>query len=91
MRISANNQQQQSDKNKRRYFMSQISNSYNYSFRLPDKVAADVEPTTELNNGILKISFTKTKKEAPKRLRIGKKKDGENSNKQKINEAKNGK
>lgn len=58
---------------KRRNFMSTMSSSYNYSFRLPEEVQVDKDPKVELDNGILTLSFPKVTKEPPKKLKVIKK------------------
>ncbi len=70
VRISASDEQKQEDKNKRKYFMSSIAKSYNYSFRLPDGIVSDQEPEATLNNGILKLSFNKAQPIAPKKIKV---------------------
>lgn len=69
-RVSASAQEKKEDTDKRRYFMSQMSRSYNYAFRLPESVAADKEPICEINDGVLTMRFPKTKKQAPRKLKV---------------------
>lgn len=54
----------------RKKYMSTLSASYNYSFRLPQGIAADQEPVCELSEGVLSMRFPKMKKTAPKRLKV---------------------
>ncbi|MCR4305541.1 MAG: Hsp20/alpha crystallin family protein [Candidatus Daviesbacteria bacterium] len=70
VRISGSFEEKEEDRGKRRYFMSSMASSFNYSFRLPDGVAIDKEPTVEFDNGILRLEFPKLKKQAPKRIKI---------------------
>lgn len=57
----------------RRNFMSTLSSSYNYSFRLPQGVVQETEPSCELSDGILTMTFPKVAKTPPKKLKVTKK------------------
>lgn len=57
----------------RRKYMTTLSSSYNYAFRLPEGVATNKEPVSELNDGVLTMKFPKVEKTPPKRLKITKK------------------
>jgi hypothetical protein len=50
-----------------------MATSYNYSFRLPEGVATDVEPQASLDNGVLTLRFPKVQKAPPKRIKVSKK------------------
>jgi HSP20 family protein len=73
VRISATSEEKTEEKDKRRYFMSSMAKSYNYSFRLPQGVISDEEPTAELANGVLTLKFKKVQKAAPKKIKIASK------------------
>jgi HSP20 family protein len=73
VRITGSNQQTQEDKSDRRYFMSSMASSFNYSFRLPEGVLADEEPTAEVENGVLTLVFKKMEKLPPKKVKVVKK------------------
>lgn len=73
VRITATSKSQPEDKSARRYYMSSMSSSYNYSFRLPEGLSEDKEPEAELNNGILTLTFQKIEKTPPKKVKIGSK------------------
>jgi HSP20 family protein len=73
VRIVGSNLEQESEKAKRRTFMSSLSSSYNYTFRLPQGLIQDQEPVAEVSDGILKLIFPKMQKTPPKRLKITKK------------------
>lgn len=73
VRVSASSEQKQEEKDKRRYFMSSMSSSYNYSFRLPQGVVQDREPDAELEDGVLKLTFKKVEKKEPKKIKVTKK------------------
>ena len=70
VRISATNEARQEDSDKRRYFMSNLSSSYNYSFRLPEGIASDQEPEATLAHGVLKLNFKKVQQAAPKKIKV---------------------
>ncbi len=70
VRISASNEQTQEEKDKRKYFMSSMASSYNYSFKLPDGIAADKEPEAVLDHGVLKLVFPKAEVIAPKKIKV---------------------
>src|SRR5579871_1030025 len=53
VRVTGASQVKDEDKGKRRYFMTSMATSVNYSFRVPQGVVADEEPTAELDNGVL--------------------------------------
>jgi HSP20 family protein len=73
----------------RRSYMSTLSSSYNYSFRLPQGTVQDAEPTCELEDGVLMLSFPKVQKAAPKKLKVNRKSASGKDNGKKI-EAKKG-
>lgn len=73
VRVTANFEQKQEEKDKRRYFMSSMSSSYNYSFRLPQGAVQDREPDAELEDGVLKLTFKKIEKKEPKKIKVTKK------------------
>lgn len=73
VRITATHEQKQEDKDKRRYFMTSMAQSYNYSFRLPQGVEAEEEPQAELDNGVLHLIFKKVQKAEPKKIKVAKK------------------
>lgn len=70
VRISATSEEKTEEKGKRRYFMTSMAQSYNYSFRLPQNVVSEEEPKAELDNGVLKLSFMKVKKAPPKKVKV---------------------
>ncbi|KKQ80857.1 MAG: Heat shock protein [Candidatus Daviesbacteria bacterium GW2011_GWA1_38_7] len=69
VRISGSSQVAKEDKGMRSYFMNAISSSYDYSFQLPSGLE-DGEPKAELRRGILTLRFKKTRKEAPKKVKV---------------------
>jgi len=73
VRITASMEDKKEEKDKRRYFMSSMSSSYNYSFRLPQGVVQDKEPQAELEDGVLKLTFKKIEKKEPKKIKVTKK------------------
>lgn len=73
VRVTAIAEEKKEEKDKRRYFMTSMSQSYNYSFRLPDGVISDEEPAAELENGVLKLTFKKVQKAEPKKIKVAKK------------------
>lgn len=70
VRISASSDQSQEDKTGRKYFMSSMAQSYNYSFRLPEGISEDAEPEATLQHGVLKLTFKKTEPVAPKKIKV---------------------
>jgi HSP20 family protein len=73
VRITGSVQEKTEEKGKRRYFMSSMANSFNYSFRVPEGVVRDEEPKAELDNGILVVSFKKAEKKEPRKIKVSKK------------------
>lgn len=73
VRISAQTADSQEQKDQRRYFMSSMATSYNYSFRLPEGIIKDEEPSAEVENGVLTLSFKKLEKVPPKKVKVVKK------------------
>lgn len=73
VRVTAVAEEKTEEKDKRRYFMTSLSQSYNYSFRLPDGVVSDEEPVAELENGVVKLTFKKVQKAEPKKIKVAKK------------------
>lgn len=70
VRISATKEETQEEKNKKKYYMSSMAQSYNYSFRLPEGLIKDQEPEAVLDNGILTLSFKKVEPVAPKKIKV---------------------
>lgn len=70
VRVSATSEGKTEEKNKRRYFMSSMAQSYNYSFRLPQGIISDEEPSAELENGVLTLVFKKIQKAEPKKIKV---------------------
>jgi HSP20 family protein len=70
VRISASSEENTEEKTKRRYFMTSMANSYNYSFRLPQGMIDEQEPQAELDNGILTLTFKKVQKAEPKKIKV---------------------
>jgi HSP20 family protein len=73
VRITGSSENLEEDKNKRRYYMSSMGRSYNYSFRLPRNIDNNIEPTCELDNGVLTLKFSKVEKPTSKKIPITKK------------------
>ena len=73
VRITGSNEVAQEDKDKRRYFMTSMTSNFNYSFRLPQGIVEDAEPTAELENGVLRLAFRKVQKKDPKKIKVSKK------------------
>ncbi len=73
VRVSGNKEEKQEEKDKKRYFMSSMSNSFNYTFRIPEGVVKDSEPEAELEDGVLRLSFKKIEKKEPRKIKVTKK------------------
>lgn len=73
VRITGSSQETAEGKTGRQYYMSSLASNYNYSLRLPDQALEKKEPEAELENGILRLTFKKTKKEPPKKIKISSK------------------
>lgn len=73
VRITATAEDKQEEKSQRRYFMSSMVTSYNYSFRLPQGLIEEGEPQAEMDNGVLALTFKKVKKAPPKKIQVIKK------------------
>jgi HSP20 family molecular chaperone IbpA len=69
-RITGSYEETKEDKSKRKYYMSSMAQSYNYSFRLPKVINTEQDPVCEFNNGVLKMVFPKTEKKAPKKIKV---------------------
>lgn len=73
VRITGTVEEKEEEKNKKRYYMSSMATSYNYSFRIPEGIVKDEDPTAELEHGVLKLTFKKAEKKEPKRISVSKK------------------
>lgn len=73
VRVSASMEDKKEEKDKRRYFMSSMSTSYNYSFKVPAGIVQDKEPEAELEDGVLRLTFKKVEKKEPKKIKVTKK------------------
>lgn len=70
VRVSGSATQNEEEKNKKRYFMSSMATSFNYSFRIPEGIVKSDEPTAELENGVLKLVFKKMEKKEPRKIKV---------------------
>lgn len=70
VRITGMAEDKSQEKTQRRYFMSSIATTFNYSFRLPEGVIEDHEPKAELHKGVLSLTFTKVAKTPPKKVKV---------------------
>jgi HSP20 family protein len=73
VRITGSSREQEQANSDRRYYMTSMASSYNYSFKLPQGILADEEPLCEVENGVLTLKFKKAQKEAPKKVSVVKK------------------
>lgn len=79
VRISAGMEDKQEEKSQRRYFMTSMASSYNYSFRLPEGLVENKEPEADLEDGVLTLTFSKAKKAPPKKIQVTAKGKAKNS------------
>lgn len=70
VRITAQSQTSQEEKDQRKYYMSSMVQNYNYSFRLPEGQITDKEPKAVLKNGVLALRFEKVQPVAPKKIKV---------------------
>jgi HSP20 family protein len=70
VRIAGRMEEKTEDKEKKRYFMTSMTQSFNYTFRLPEGVVSDEEPSAELEHGVIKLTFKKVQKVAPKKIKV---------------------
>lgn len=73
VRITGTTAEKAEDRGKRRYYMSSLSSSYSYAFRLPEGLKEE-EPQVELEDGLLRLTFPKMEKTPPKKLKVTAKK-----------------
>lgn len=73
VRITGSTEQKEEEQSKRRYFMSSMANSFNYSFRIPEGIIRDEEPEAELDHGVLKVKFKKAEKKEPRKIKVSSK------------------
>lgn len=73
VRITGSVEEKEEEKGKRRYFMTSMARSFNYSFRLPEGVVKDEDPEAEVSDGVLTLTFKKVKKAPPKKIKVTKK------------------
>lgn len=73
VRITGAVEEKEEEKGKKRYYMSSMAKSYNYSFRIPEGVVKDEEPTAELEHGVLKLTFKKAEKKEPRKISVSRK------------------
>lgn len=70
VRITGAIQKNEEQNSKKRYFMSSMAESFSYSFRIPEGVVRDEEPTAHLEHGILRLTFKKAEKKEPRKIKI---------------------
>lgn len=68
VRISGSMEEKKEETKEKKYFMSSMASSYNYSFRLPENVKK--EPEAILENGVLTLTFPKTEESQPKKIKV---------------------
>lgn len=66
--IKGSKQETQEDKENQYY--CKADESYSYSFALPADIDENKQPEATLKNGVMKIAFTKSSKEQPKKITI---------------------
>lgn len=66
--IQAKKQEEKSDEERKYYSHSAFS--YSYKVAIPGDVDLSKEPEAEINNGVLKVEFEKSKLAQPKKLKI---------------------
>ncbi len=59
--------------------MSSMASSFNYSFRIPQALVEEEEPIAELQDGVLRLTFRKVEKKAPRKIKIAAKKTSKDS------------
>ncbi len=69
--IQAAHKVEQKDENKR--YFSRLSTSYSYKVAVPGDIDHSAEPSAEVDNGIITITFKKAEQAKPKKLTITKK------------------
>lgn len=69
--IQATNKVEQKDEDKR--YFSRLSTSYSYKVAVPGDIDHNAEPTAEVDNGIITVTFKKAEQAKPKKLTIVKK------------------
>lgn len=70
VRISGVADSKEEEKSRRRYFMTSMATSFNYSFRIPEGIIEEQEPQAELDNGVLTLTFKKAEKKEPKKIKV---------------------
>lgn len=75
VRVTGQSTDQKEEKTNRRYFMTSMATSFNYSFRLPESLVENKEPAAEVHKGILTLTFKKAQKIAPKKVKVFAKKE----------------
>ena len=70
VRISASAAEKAELKGEVRRWMNTMSRYINYSFKLPEGLVSDQEPVCELENGVLRLEFTKIQPEPPKKIQV---------------------
>lgn len=70
VRVTASSEEKQEETGSKRYFMTSMAKTFNYSFRLPEGLVDDQEPTAEIDNGVLTLKFQKAQKAEPKKVKV---------------------
>lgn len=58
------------EKDKKKKYYSKATNSFSYRVAIPGDINIDKEPEATCKNGIMTISFTKSDKAQPKKIKI---------------------
>lgn len=58
------------EKDKKKKYYSKATNSFSYRVAIPGDINIDKEPEATCKNGIMTISFTKSEKAQPKKIKI---------------------
>lgn len=69
--IQAASKSEQKDEDKR--YFSRLSSSYSYKVAVPGDIDHNAEPTAEVDNGIITVTFKKAEQAKPKKLTVVKK------------------
>ena len=70
--VKAEKSSEKEEEGKRKHYYK-MQGSYSYRLQLPDKVDFQEEPEATLSDGVLEMTFSKTRKDSPRRITVNSK------------------
>lgn len=68
--VTIHGEVKEEEKEKDRKYYRQFAQSFSYRVAVPNDIDQNVEPTAHYKNGVMKVTFAKTPKSQPKKIKV---------------------